>query len=62
MTRARFLIAAGAGLILLSLFIRVPLHGALGLAATAVVSMALLVAGVAGVANGFAQLRRFKGR
>jgi hypothetical protein len=62
MTRARILIAAGAGLILLSLFVRVPLNGILGLATTAVVSMALLIAGVAGVANGIVMLRRFKGR
>jgi hypothetical protein len=62
MTRARILIAAGAGLILVSLFVNVPLHGVLGMATTAVVSMALLVAGVAGVANGIVMLRRYKGR
>jgi hypothetical protein len=62
MTRARVLIAAGAVLIVMSLFVNVPLHGVLGLAATAVVSMALLIAGVAGVANGLVHLRRFKGR
>jgi hypothetical protein len=42
--------------------VNVPLHGVLGMAATAVVSMALLVAGVAAVANGIVQQRRFKGR
>ena len=62
MTRARLLIAAGAGLILLSLFVNVPLKGALGLATTALVSMALVIAGVAGVANGIVLLRRYKGR
>ncbi|WIM88897.1 hypothetical protein PT015_05305 [Candidatus Mycobacterium wuenschmannii] len=59
MTRPRLLIAAGVGLILLSLFVNVPLHGYLGLTVTAVVSMALLIAGVAAVANGVVQLRRF---
>ena len=62
MTRARVLIAAGAGLILLSLFVNVPLKGALGLATTALVSMVLVIAGVAGVANGIVLLRRYKGR
>jgi hypothetical protein len=62
MTRARVLIAAGAVLLLLSLFVNVPLHGVLGMAATAVVSMALLIAGVAAVSNGIVELRRFKGR
>ncbi len=62
MTRARVLIAAGAALILLSLFVNVPLHGLLGLTVTAVISMALLIAGVAGVANGVVLLRRYKGR
>ena len=62
MTRARLLIAAGAGLILLSLFVNVPLKGALGLATTALVSMALVIAGVAGVANGIVLLRRYRGR
>jgi hypothetical protein len=46
----------------MSLFVNVPLHGVLGMATTAVVSMALLIAGVAAVANGIVQLRRFKGR
>lgn len=62
MTRARVLIAAGVALLLMSLFVNVPLHGVLGMAATAVVSMALLIAGVAAVANGVAELRRFRGR
>ncbi len=62
MTRARVLIAAGAALILLSLFVNVPLHGLLGLTVTAVISMALLIAGVAGVANGVVLFRRYKGR
>ena len=62
MTRARVLIAAGVALLLMSLFVNVPLRGLLGMAATAVVSMALLIAGVAAVANGVVQLRRFKGR
>jgi hypothetical protein len=62
MTRARALIVAGAGLILLSLFVNVPLHGWLGLTVSAVLSMALLIAGVAGVANGIVMLRRYRGR
>jgi predicted phage tail protein len=62
MTRAHVLIVAGAVLLLMSLFVNVPLHGVLGLAASAVVSMALLIAGVAAVANGVVQLRRSKGR
>jgi hypothetical protein len=62
MTRARVLIAAGVALLLMSLFVNVPLHGVLGMAATAVVSMALLIAGIAGVANGIVELRRLKGR
>jgi predicted phage tail protein len=62
MTRARILIAAGAVLLVMSLFVNVPLHGVLGMAATALFSMALLIAGVAAVANGVVQLRRFKGR
>jgi hypothetical protein len=62
MTRARALIVVGAGLILLSLFVTVPLQGVLGLVITAVVSMALLIAGVAGVANGLVLLRRYRGR
>jgi predicted phage tail protein len=62
MTRARVLIAAGAVLLVMSLFVNVPLHGLLGMATTAVVSMALLIAGVSAVANGIVQLRRFRGR
>ncbi len=62
MTRARVLIAAGAVLLVMSLFVNVPLHGVLGMATTAVVSMALLIAGVAAVANGIVELRRFRGR
>ncbi len=62
MTRARLLIVAGAVLLASSLFVHVPLHGVLGMAVTAAVSMALLVAGVAAVANGVVELRRFKGR
>jgi hypothetical protein len=62
MTRARVLILAGVALLLMSLFVNVPLHGVLGMAASALVSMALLIAGVAAVANGIAELRRFKGR
>lgn len=62
MTRAHVLIAAGAVLLVMSLFVNVPLQGVLGMAATAVVSMALLIAGVAAVANGVVELRRSKGR
>jgi hypothetical protein len=62
MTRARVLITVGAVLLLMSLFVNVPLDGVLGMAATAVVSMALLIAGIAAVANGVIQVRRFKGR
>lgn|GEM_PF-3226022 len=62
MTRARALIAAGVVLLVMSLFVNVPLHGMLGMATSAVVSMALLVAGIAAVANGVAQLRRYRGR
>jgi len=61
-TRARALIAAGVVLLVMSLFVNVPLHGMLGMATSAVVSMALLVAGIAAVANGVAQLRRYRGR
>ena len=35
MTRARVLIAAGAVLLVMSLFVNVPLHGVLGMATTA---------------------------
>jgi hypothetical protein len=60
MTRARYLFALGVALLVLSLFVNVPLHGLLGLAATAVVSMALFIAGVALVANQWIAIRRFK--
>ncbi len=62
MTRAYVLIVAGAVALLMSLFVNVPLNGMLGMAATAIISMALLIAGIAAVANGVVQLRRFKGR
>ena len=62
MTRAYVLIGGGAVALLMSLFVNVPLNGMLGMAASAIISMALLVAGVAAVANGVVQLRRFKGR
>jgi predicted phage tail protein len=62
MTRARFLIAVGAVLIVMSLVVNVPLHGWLGFIATAVVSMSLFIAGVALLANQLIQLRRFKDR
>jgi hypothetical protein len=60
MTRAHYLFALGVALLVLSLFVNVPLHGLLGLAATAVVSMALFIAGVALVANQWIAIRRFK--
>lgn len=59
MARARVLAAA---LIVMSPFVIVPLHGLLGLAITAVISMALCAAGVALVANPVIELRRFKDR
>jgi len=62
MARARVLIAVGAALVVMSLFVSVPLHGLLGLAITAVISMALCVAGIALVANQVIELRRFKDR
>jgi hypothetical protein len=62
LTRAYVLIVAGAVALLMSLFVNVPLNGMLGMAATAVVSMALLIGGVAAVANGVVQWRRSKGR
>jgi hypothetical protein len=62
MTRAYVLIVGGAVALLMALFVNVPLDGMLGMAATAIISMALLIAGVAAVANGVVQLRRFKGR
>jgi uncharacterized membrane protein YhaH (DUF805 family) len=60
MTRARYLLALGVGLIVLSFFVNVPLQGLLGLVATAVVSLALFIAGVALVANQWIAIRRFK--
>jgi predicted phage tail protein len=60
MTRAHYLFALGVALILLSFFVNVPLQGVLGLAATAVVSMALFITGVALVVNQWIQMRRFK--
>jgi hypothetical protein len=60
MTRAHYLFGLGVALLVLSLFVNVPLHGLLGLAATAVVSMALFIAGLALVANQWIAIRRFK--
>jgi hypothetical protein len=60
MTRAHYLFALGVALLVLALFVNVPLHGLLGLVATAVVSMALFIAGVALVANQWIAIRRFK--
>jgi hypothetical protein len=60
MTRAHYLFALGVALLVLSLFVNVPLHGLLGLVATAVVSMAVFIAGVALVANQWIAIRRFK--
>jgi hypothetical protein len=60
MTRAHYLFGLGVALLVLSLFVNVPLHGLLGLVATAVVSMALFIAGVALVANQWIAIRRFK--
>ena len=60
MTRAHYLFALGVALLVLSLFVNVPLHGLLGWVATAVVSMALFIAGVALVANQWIAIRRFK--
>ena len=60
MTRAHYLFGLGMALLVLSLFVNVPLHGLLGLVATAVVSMALFIAGVALVANQWMAIRRFK--
>jgi hypothetical protein len=62
MARASVLIAVGATLIVMSLFVNVPLHGVLGVAIAALISMALCVAGVALVANQVIELRRFKDR
>jgi len=59
MTRAHYLFALGVALIVLSFFVSVPLQGLLGLAATAVVSLALFIAGVALVANQWIRMRRY---
>jgi len=59
MTRAHYLFALGVALIVLSFLVSVPLQGLLGLAATAVVSLALFIAGVALVANQWIRMRRF---
>ena len=60
MTRAHYLFALGVALLVLSLLVNVPLHGLLGLVATAVFSIALFIAGVALVANQWIAIRRFK--
>ena len=62
MTGAHSLFALGLALIVLSFFVNVPLHGLLGLVASAVVSMALFIAGVALVANQWIRIRRYKDR
>ena len=59
MTRAHYLFALGVALIVLSFLVSVPLQGLLGLAATAVVSLAVFIAGVALVANQWIRMRRF---
>ena len=59
MTRAHYLFALGVALIVLSFLVSVPLQGLLGLVATAVVSLALFIAGVALVANQWIRMRRF---
>jgi hypothetical protein len=59
MTRAHYLFALGVALIVLSFFVNVPLQGLLGLVASAVVSLALFIAGVALVANQWIRMRRF---
>ena len=56
MTRAHYLFALGVALLVLSLFVNMPLHGLLGLVATAVVSIALFIAGVALVANAIVEI------
>jgi hypothetical protein len=62
MMRARFLIAVGVVLLILSFVVRVPLQGWFGFITTAVVSMALFIGGVALVANQLIQMRRFRDR
>ena len=59
MTRAHYLFALGVALFVLSFLVSVPLQGLLGLAATAVVSLAVFIAGVALVANQWIRMRRF---
>ena len=59
MTRAHYLFALGVALIVLSFLVSVPLQGLLGLVATAVVSLALFIAGVALVANQWIRMRRY---
>ena len=59
MTRAHYLFALGVALIVLSFVVNVPLQGLLGLVASAVVSLALFIAGVALVANQWIRMRRF---
>jgi UPF0716 family protein affecting phage T7 exclusion len=60
MTRAHYLLALGVALIVLSFFVNVPLQGLLGVVATAVVSIALFIAGVALAANQWIRMRRLK--
>jgi uncharacterized membrane protein YhaH (DUF805 family) len=60
MTRARYLFALGLALIVLSFIVSMPLQGVLGVILTAVISMALFIAGVALAANQWIQMRRFK--
>jgi uncharacterized membrane protein YhaH (DUF805 family) len=60
MTRARYLFALGLTLIVLSFIVSMPLQGVLGVILTAVISMALFIAGVALAANQWIQMRRFK--
>ncbi len=58
MTGTHYLFALGVALIALSFFVNVPLQGLLGLAATAVISMALFVAGLALAINQWIRMRR----
>jgi uncharacterized membrane protein YhaH (DUF805 family) len=60
MTRARYLFALGLALIVLSFIVGMPLQGVLGVIISAVISMALFIAGVALAANQWIQMRRFK--
>jgi hypothetical protein len=61
MTRARLLIAVGVLLTVLSFFVDLPLNGIIGSIINALIAMALLIGGVAGIVNGLIQLRRFGG-